>query len=249
MTDTVSYDAVIKSLRMMKRVRNLHGAILIHEGIPLGGDTILTDAGNDGFVREVNALSSLYRNSREKVCRVLVEFDGGNIMIFLSDPFALALFFGSGVASEKVEKYGEEFLEKWADALQLEDSELSLPHITEEGLKETNILDDEESAEVTDDHEESVEEETEPDSEVDAGALWDDFRVRTENLFSKVLGRAQAKRFIERELTALGVEKGNHLSVSQFRPFGERLIKRVKDRTVKKQLELELVSLVGEFTK
>jgi hypothetical protein len=69
-----------------------------------------------------------------------------------------------------------------------------------------------------------------------------------ETLFSKVLGRAQATRLLERELTAIGVEEGGYLTASQFRPFGQKLIKKVKDRTLRKQLENELLALVEAYT-
>jgi hypothetical protein len=299
---TASFDAVIKALRMLKKIRRLEGTVLIHEGVLVSADTLLHDSQNDAFVREVNALISLYRNSGNGLSRAVLGFDGGNVALFHAAPFTLALFFGDMANAAAVEKAGEDFLHQWADSLKIVpgvighyealDPKLlsevgnSLPAVdpakddpvevdVDESDEETIPIvaipvagRSEEDFAKTEQVEESVPE-PEPDKpaaeelpvrediatssrqsqpmEESPEKRWSAYRAKLETLFSKVLGRAQATRLLERELTAMGIEDGGYLATSQFRPFGQKLIKKVKDRTLRKQLELELVSIVESF--
>lgn len=77
---------------------------------------------------------------------------------------------------------------------------------------------------------------------------WEAYQQSVENLLSKVLGRAQARRFLKRELSAMGVSGDGYLKQAQFRPFGQKLTQRVKDKTVRKQLEVELLGIVEKHT-
>lgn len=75
---------------------------------------------------------------------------------------------------------------------------------------------------------------------------WASFRQRVENLLSKVLGRAQAAKLIDRELAAMGITGNAFLNSAQFRPFGQRLISKVKDKSVRRLLETEMISHVED---
>lgn len=297
---TASFDAVIKALRMLKKIRRLEGTVLIHEGVLVSADTLLHDSQNEAFVREVNVLISLYRNSDNGLSRALLGFDGGSVMIFHAAPFTLALLFGEIDHAKAVEKAGEDFLHQWAASLKIApdaigrhgaldqkillDAEKSQAVQSEAAPEEktseaetapiapvsalSTPSDEGESSNAGAFNEESLEE-TEPEKDRAEELLfdevksqsssesspmeespekrWNAYRARVETLFSKVLGRAQASRLLERELRAMGIEDGGYLATSQFRPFGQKLIKKVKDRTLRKQLEIELVSIVESF--
>jgi hypothetical protein len=86
-------------------------------------------------------------------------------------------------------------------------------------------------------------------SSSDPGETWNSFRQKIENLLSKVLGRAQAVRLIERELDAIGIASGAYLLAPQFRPFGQKLMQKVKDKALRNQLEVELIALIEEHQK
>ena len=302
MNETTSYDAVIKSLQMLKRVRRLEGSVLIHEGVLLNADTLYNERQISGFVREVNAILSQYRNGNRPLSRALLGFDAGNVMVFNVLPFTLCLFFGKLEDAVIVEKAGEEFLLKWADSLHLEvgsgielpeliegsggsDRELVVPEVPNSApetpgavkitesimmpiplvalseIMEAPILNavPEPIPEVlpviipapvavsapvlstgaTDSAAEGMEKPM-----LNSGSLesWSSFRVKIESLLSKVLGHAQATRLIERELTAMGISAGGYLTHSQYRPFGRKLVEKVKDKSLRRQLEIELVS-------
>ncbi|MEM6280087.1 MAG: hypothetical protein AAF733_11445 [Verrucomicrobiota bacterium] len=290
MNETASYDAVIKALRMLKKIRRLEGTVLIHEGVLLSADTLLHESQNEGFVREVNALTSLYRNSDNELSRVLLGFDGGNVMLFHAAPFTLALLFGDLENAKVVERAGEDFLRQWSSSLKIDSAALAeLPDLSPDQLEEAppetsdsleerderdedtlpiapilpGLTSTEESENpngsdipkpTEEAHEIPLETVTpaeepapEPSMDISPEKRWNAYREKVETLFSKVLGRAQASRLVERELTAMGVSEGGYLTTSQFRPFGQKLIKKVKDRTVRKQLEIELVSIVETF--
>lgn len=274
MNDTTSYDAVIKALRMLKRVRRLDGSVLLHEGILLNADTLLTDRQCGDFVREVNALLSQYKNGSRPLSRALLGFDGGNVMIFNVLPFTLCLFFSKLEEAPIVEKAGEEFLSQWSDSLRLEVGQgIELPEIeraprelapvVEEAVDRSEPVSEPASvpapveivpelvatvvaASVT------VEEiivASVPISVNDPSAdrvVWISFRQKTENLLSKVLGRAQATRLIERELAAMGLGADGHLTAAQLRPFGHVVVQKIKDKSLRKQLESEMLSHVDD---
>jgi hypothetical protein len=75
---------------------------------------------------------------------------------------------------------------------------------------------------------------------------WQAFRLVVENLLSKVLGRAQATRLIDRELEGMGIAPGGNPSASQFRPFGMRLIQKIKDKSLRRQIEIEFIARVED---
>lgn len=272
-----SYNALIKALQMVKRLKRLEGTVLIHEGILMSADTLLNERQVKEFVREVNALVAQYRNGSRPLSRALLGFDGGNVMIFHAAPFTMCLLFGNLEDAESVEKAGEEFLKKWASSLRLDSTAVS-------PLDDLDLQDD--STDVSEVPDETIkiqpvvkidpepeaapapavvqptaaqpavvpaaqvpEPAAEAPAAVDAEKVWKAFREKTENLLSKVLGRAQAKKMISRELQSMGVGEEEALRVPQFRPFGTHLVSKVKDRTTRKQLEAELLSIVDQFTK
>ncbi len=292
MIETASYDAVIKALRMLKKIRRLEGTVLINEGVILSADTLFHESQIEAFVREINALVSLYRNSGKPLSRGVLGFDGGNVMLFHAAPFTLALLFGDLEKSPAVEKAGEDFLHQWADSLKIdpaligkredldialfetsmqeedaaaekvEDADKTKPispmpvakqePIEEEKVKQVKVVEEEPPAPVVEEGAAtslvSNEDDAESDSMEEApDKRWKSYRDKVETLFSKVLGRAQATRLLERELTAMGIEEEGYLTTSQFRPFGQKLIKKVKDRTLRKQLENELLALVETY--
>jgi hypothetical protein len=290
MNDTTSYDAVIKALRMLKRVRRLDGSVLLHEGILLNADTLLTDRQCSDFVREVNALLSQYKNGSRPLSRALLGFDGGNVMIFNVLPFTLCLFFGKLEDSPVVERAGEEFLSQWSDSLRLEVGEgIELPSLDRTTREVADVVYEAVAVDLTEPVTvsevvpapapvEVVRETIEvvavsvPESApvtvavssetvgtVIGGAstvsvndpaadrlVWISFRQKTENLLSKVLGRAQATRLIERELAAIGLGPDGHLTASQLRPFGHVVVQKIKDKALRKQLESEMLAHVDD---
>lgn len=283
MNDTTSYDAVIKALRMLKRVRRLEGTVLLHEGILLNADTLLSERQSGDFVREVNALLAQYRNGSRPLARALLGFDGGNVMIFNVLPFTLCLFFSKLEDAPVVEKAGEEFLTQWSDSLRLDVGQgIELPELDRgpsDGVpvaREAGVV----GLSVPEAPAPPVPEvapvvvaepasEPEPDAVV-AGStvtveeivvaaapapakdpaadrlVWISFRQKVENLLSKVLGRAQATRLIERELAAMGLAADGHLTSSQLRPFGHVVVQKIKDKSLRKQLESEMLAHVDD---
>ena len=82
----------------------------------------------------------------------------------------------------------------------------------------------------------------------DPGAEWNAFRESVENLLAKVLGRGQSSRFLQRELSSMGISGDSYLTQNQFRPFGQALTLRVKDKAIRKQLDTELLAILEKFT-
>jgi len=275
MNDTTSYDAVIKALRMLKRVRRLEGTILLHEGILLNADTLLSERQCSDFVREVNALLAQYKNGSRPLARALLGFDGGNVMIFNVLPFTLCLFFSRLEDSPVVEKAGEEFLTQWSDSLRLEVGQgIELPEIERPPVASVPVVGEPDlvdplRAETPVPANAAVEPVPEPltvvvasevtveevlvaaapapaNAAADERLVWISFRQKTENLLSKVLGRAQATRLIERELAAMGLAGDAHLSAAQLRPFGHVVVQKIKDKSLRKQLESEMLAHVDD---
>jgi hypothetical protein len=283
MNDTTSYDAVIKALRMLKRVRRLEGTVLLHEGILLNADTLLSERQSGDFVREVNALLAQYKNGSRPLARALLGFDGGNVMIFNVLPFTLCLFFSKLEDAPVVEKAGEEFLTQWSDSLRLDVGQgIELPELDRGPSDDLPVAGEADVVEppVPEAPAPPVPEvapvvvaepapEPEPVAVVavstvtveeivvaaapaplnDPGAdrlVWISFRQKTENLLSKVLGRAQATRLIERELAAMGLAADGHLTPSQLRPFGHVVVQKIKDKSLRKQLESEMLAHVDD---
>lgn len=290
MQDPAYYDAPIKALRMLKRVRGLEGTFFLHEGVLLKADTLLSEQQNAAFVVEVNALISQFRNAKRPISRALFGFDGGNVFIFHAAPFTIGLIFSDFGKAEIIEKATEEYFQKWAASFRIppesvaglatlefdgsdrivlqnvadsnDDSEAAKTETTivanapEDGVPvpedqippiaplsgDTTSGELESSEEMKSDLEPAAVEES--TVSLNAETNWKSFREKIENLFSKVVGRAQAKRLIERELTSMGVTGNGRLSPNQFRPFGTKVIQRVKDRSLRKQLEIEMISLV-----
>jgi len=65
---------------------------------------------------------------------------------------------------------------------------------------------------------------------------WNEYRELLVVLFSKVLGSAQASRTIDRELASMGVK-------------GDVYLRKIKDKKVRKQIELELCEIVDRLVK
>ena len=276
--DSESYDALVRALQMLKRLKRLEGTIVIHEGILLNADTLLSERQVSNFVREVKALLSQYKNGSRPLARALLGFDGGNIYILNVETYTFCFFFGDLADAEKVENAADEFLSKWVRSLRLgEGASDRLDQLDSSSFAEikegADVADEDEEIEtgdsgetletsgpvsepnsqdegqkpVSDDAPES--EKTEPSMPGDPLLEWTEFREKVEALLSKVVGRAQAKRIIERELSGMGVEKGEYLRVVQFRPFGMRLVGKTKDRKTRKELETELLAILEDFTR
>ncbi len=299
MNNETSYDALIKSLQMLKRIRRLEGTVMMHEGVMISSETLLMDWQVNDFVQEVNALIAQYRNSSRPLYRALLGFDGGNVLIFNVVPLTVCLIFGKIEDSAVVEKSGEEFLRKWASSLRLNldeggdlpqlqlstagDQEDPLPAIlpmtiapavtgelpgpAPEPATPPEIMvsplpstpsPDPVAVEpltaavaapvpltpVSEQTPAAVPREVSPP--VNRAENWTSFRQRIENLLSKVLGRAQAAKLIDRELAAMGITGDAFLNAAQFRPFGQRVISKVKDKSVRRLLEMEMISHVED---
>lgn len=294
MNNETSYDALIKSLQMLKRIRRLEGTVMMHEGVMISSETLLLDWQVNDFVQEVNALIAQYRNSSRPLYRALLGFDGGNVLIFNVLPLTLCLIFGKIEDAAAVEKSGEEFLRKWASSLRLNlDEGIDLPQLQPPLAEEpANPL----PGTAAETPMPAVEEEIPnppadpapageiisspalspiaiariesasspaPAASVSSGVAaslvpsevsppvnraenWASFRQRIENLISKVLGRAQAAKLIDRELAAMGIPADAYLNAAQFRPFGQRVVSKVKDKSLRRLLEMEMISHVED---
>lgn len=265
MEEAISHDAVFKALQMLKRVRRLEGTVLLHEGILMNADTLLNERQVRDFVIEVNALCSQFRNGGRPLSRALIGFDGGNVLILNARPYTLCLLFSRLEEAESIERAAEEFLGKWSDSLQLEPGirrEFPLFEIPATGIeipspppKEASPALTEPIAPVVPAAPVAVVEVAAPSLTVTAVTAslgpareveWAPFRQQIENLLSKVLGRAQATRLIDRELEAMGIAAGGEPAVAQFRPFGMRLIQKIKDKSLRRQIEIEFIARVED---
>lgn len=294
MNNETSYDALIKSLQMLKRIRRLEGTVMMHEGVMISSETLLLDWQVNDFVQEVNALIAQYRNSGRPLYRALLGFDGGNVLIFNVVPLTLCLIFGKVEDAPAVEKSGEEFLRKWASSLRLNlDEGIDLPQLqlplSEEPANPLPGMAAATSMPAVEEDIPNPPAEPAPSVEIistpalspiaiarieptsfpapaaavpssgsaptDPGEVsppvnraenWASFRQRIENLLSKVLGRAQAAKLIDRELAAMGIPVDAYLNAAQFRPFGQRVISKVKDKSLRRLLEMEMISHVED---
>lgn len=265
MEEAISHDAVFKALQMLKRVRRLEGTVLLHEGILMNADTLLNERQVRDFVIEVNALCSQFRNGGRPLSRALIGFDGGNVLILNARPYTLCLLFSRLEEAESIERAAEEFLGKWSDSLQLEPGsgrELPLFEIPPPSRESPPAPPTGSITALTEPIVPVVVAAPVVVAEVPPaplaepvvtaslgqtrGAEWAPFRQQIENLLSKVLGRAQATRVIDRELEAMGIAAGGEPAVAQFRPFGMRLIQKIKDKSLRRQIEIEFIARVED---
>lgn len=267
---SLSYGTPLKALSALKNTNKLGGFIFIHESIIQGKENNLTEEQNSDLVREVNALIALYYKNGRRLKRALFGFDGGAVLIFHAAPYALCLFFDDLDNASEIEKIGEGFLNAWGSKINVNDPEgivippvdleqafyasdaegdqiLSFPGSNKTGFNSATlkIFEEKENASNTTPSPTPVELPSYDNSE----ARWNTFHTKIEDLLSKVLGRGQATRLIERELSAANINASDHLLPPQFRPFGNKLLQKVKDKSLRSQLEAELISILDELVK
>lgn len=237
-------DATAKALNMLKRIRKLEstalisGGVLLHDDCPRGTDTRL-------FTQSVVGLFDGLEKRGEYADDVLLAFDGGELLLMFRYPVILCLFFPKGTDVGSVEKGGNQFLNQFSSALGLQaerprrsDVEMaSVPAVAETAEPAPKVEAPAPQA--------APEPVAEPQGADDQQA-WNEFRGRVEILFTKVLGSAQASRHVSREMAAMGIkDDGNsYLKKAQFRPFGQKLTQRIRDKAIRRQIDDELVSII-----
>lgn len=227
--NTTSNDAPSKALQMLKRIRKLDGTalisggVLLHDECPRGTDT-------KQFSQAVVQMFEGLEANNEYVDDLLLRFDGGDVLLMYRCPVILCLFFDRDRDLVSIEKGGNQFLSQFSSALGV---------LSERPNKKTSV-----TTELAVQGGEPAVEEVE---EVNDEEAWEEFRKNVEILFTKVLGSAQANRFLTRELKAMGVEGSGFLRKTQFRPFGQKLTKKIKDKSIRRQIEDELVNLIDEI--
>lgn len=266
---SLSYGTPLKALSALKNTNKLEGFIFIHESIIQGKDNNLSEEQNSELVKEVNALISLYYKNGRRLNRALFGFDGGAMLIFHAAPYALCLFFDDLENASEIEKTGEGFLNAWSDKINIEtpngiiipsvnlekafkeseeqqDQLLSFPGSSKGGLNSATLK----VFEANDgDSPSSQPTPVDLPNNSDSQGKWHIFHSQIENLLSKVLGRGQATRLIQRELAAANINESDYLLPPQFRPFGNKILQKVKDKSLRAQLEVELISILDDLVK
>lgn len=227
-------DAVSKALNMLKRIRRLEGTalisggVLLHEDCPRGADTRL-------FSQSVVHLFDGLEEKGDYADEIHLSFDGGDVLLMFRYPVILCIFFERGGDLASIEKGGNQFLNQFGSALGIQNSRPrrdSIAPATVNTAPQNAVEADAAPAE------------PQPSDE----SVWVEYRRQIEILFTKVLGSAQASRIINRELSAMGVTDTGFLRKSQYRPFGQKLTSRIKDKAIRRQIEDELVAIVDSLT-
>lgn len=227
--NTTSNDASAKALQMLKRIRKLDGTalisggVLLHDECPRGTDSRLL---SQAVVRLFEGLED--RN--ELANDVLIRFDGSDVLLMFRYPVILCLFFNRDNDLQSIEKGGEQFLTQFKSALGIADAR------PVKAVPQAVVASQPQESTAVETVDESNDEET-----------WEEFRRQVEILFTKVLGSAQAARFLNRELKAMGVEKTGFLRKNQFRPFGQKLTQRIKDKAIRRQIDDELIHIIDNL--
>lgn len=253
-SESSPYDAVIKALQMLKRVKRLEGTFFLKDGELLSADTLLGISQNEGFAREVNALLAQYKNAGRPLTRALIGFEEGNVLIFQAAPYTICLLFGDLADAAKIEHSGEEFFRKWGGSLGLDGAaDHTLPAVPKSAAFPSSITEEKIEEESADEDGEATGEESETADDAEQEATpspvngapkpspqWNRFRTEVEALLAKVLGRSRAHRMVTRELGALGLFDEQSISPEHYCSLGGRLLEKVKDESLRKRLEDEL---------
>ncbi len=248
--------AVEKALSMLKRVRRLDGVALISGGVTLHEDY---PPGTDArtFSQSAVQMYEDFAGADQHPENIHFAYDGGQMLFVHRSPVILCLFFERDGHLESVENGAEQFMNQFSQALGISgshpvsvypDFSADAPDVNAQSAPQPEV--DTVSVQEAEVIEETIEEPA-PKAElmlVSEYESWLEFRRRVEVLFSKVLGSAQAKRIITRELDRMGIGQAGYLKHNQYRPFGQKLTKRIRDRRVRRQIDDELVSIVVEFT-
>lgn len=212
---------------MLKRIRRLEGTalissgILLHDDCPKGTDTKL-------FSRSVVQLFDELEKKEEYANDVLMKFDGGQVLLMFRYPVILCLFFNREGDLSSVEKGGNQFLTQFSSALGIFDK------------RGTKTKLENEPAEINQQAAEPVA----IGGETGGVDEWAEYRKHIEVLFTKVLGSAQAARIVDREMKTMGIDSTGYLHKAQFRSFGQKLTKRIKDKKIRREIEDELFSII-----
>lgn len=223
-------NAASKALQMMKRIRKLQGTalissgILLHEDCTKGTDTKL-------FTQSVLKLVEGLGRKGEYPENILLKYDGGEVLLMLRYPVILCLFFTREDSLEAIEKSGGQFLEKFSNALGIT---ARRPRPSKKSNKKKSGEDTSTALILRED--------------IAGIQQWEDFRKKLEVLLSKVLGSAQSNRLILRELKAMGIDTGGFIRANQFRPFGQKIIQKIRDKKVRREINDELINLIENLT-
>lgn len=238
-----SNDATAKALNMLKRIRRLEGTALISGGVLLHDDC---PRGTDGrlFSQAIVQMFDGLEEAGEYGNDILLSFDGGELLLMFRYPVVLCLFFNRDEDIGSVEKGGNQFLNQFSSALgiQSERPRSTTPVATTAITPATTA-----AAAPAEPTQQAIVQEA-PDNTISDQEAWVEFRRQVEMLFTKVLGSAQASRTITRELAAMGIKgDDSFLRKAQFRPFGQKLTSRIKDRQIRRQIDDELISIVDSL--
>lgn len=247
MSEATSYDAMLKALQRLKRIRKLEGTVVIKDGDCLSSDTLLAERQVVDFVIQIKALLAQYRNSGSPLNRALFNFGGGSFFVFNLSPYIFCLFFGESEDALAVENAAEDFLEEWKDSLKIEGNGIfTLPELKIE--VESSAKD--EAGEVADtgslEAKESGINETMPMSfdALDLPTREAHFKNEVKALFMTVLSAKQISQLLDPDWRAIKAIPYDSRKEPPEKEFGKNLISQIRDRRIRKQLSASLDDLV-----
>ncbi len=227
-------DATSKTLNMLKRLRRLEGTALISSGVLIHSDIPdVTGEMSATFSKECTAMFAEYAEQGKDIEQITLGFDKCNVVLFNRFPVILGLFFADIDTVDSVERAGRQFLTQFATGLGIQSSK---PIRTSTGTQ----------AEPVGNPVIGSSENVASPRIGSASEDWSAYSEKVHTLLTKVLGSAQAEKIIKRELAAIGIEDGTFLMKSQFRSFGTKLMQRIRDKALRKQLESELIDFLSD---
>lgn len=245
-SETTSYDAMLKALQRLKQLEKLEGTVVIKSGDCLSSDTLFGERQVDDYVLQIKALLAQYRNSGNPLNRALFNFEGGSFIIFCVSSYVFSFFFGSADDAVAVEKAGEVFIEEWKRSLDItNDSEIKLPELiveiepeeNEEGADQSEIASQDS---VGFDTNESMER---PLAALDSSEVDARFKGEVKSLFVSVLGPKQVDQLLDPEWKAIKAIPYDSRKDPVEKTFGQSLLSRIRDRRIRKRIGGALVEL------
>lgn len=239
-SETSSYDAMLKALQRLKRIRKLEGTVVIKDGECLNADTLLGERQVSDFNLQIKALLAQYRNSGSPLNRALFNFSGGSFLVFNLSPYVFCFFFGEADDATAIEKSGEEFLEEWKGSLKIDGNgivalpalEIEVePQVGTDGAGAVDASSPETAKSAINGSMPIPFDMLDPDSR-DAH-----FKEGVQSLFVNVLSAKQVSRLLELEWKTIKSIPYDSRKEPPQKDYGKSLISRVRDRRVRKQLE------------
>lgn len=253
MSDSLQFSNNIaaRGLSLLKKLRRLDGVGIISDGMLVHWDLPMSKEDADALCRRIVDVMEGWGEGRGETAHAQFSFDGGNLLISSAGAVSLIILYNGEDKTELMVRSAEDYLQQYAHAVggqrAVATRNPAPARIRQEPVTQTNGNHPAAAVVPPKVEEAPVAEEPEPEEQLSDEDAWNEFRVCLERLFSKVLGSAQAQRNIDRELKSMGITRGGYLRRNQFRPFGQRMIERVRDRQVRKLLDAELSSLMSRF--